>query len=213
MLERNARRRAGNIMGEIKQAVMIASAGGKQLGQLTRDRPKAMLPVLGKPIFIRILDQMHQAGIRHFIVVMGEQEGAVASYLNMHWLPDVQVQIVLQPFPRGAADALACASSYVTGPFLLASSENLVPPAHVASLIQRQQETDADLVLSVVSTPEDAESEAEAMPRVTIDRGRVTAIGVDDEGSAAHNGETASSFLMCACGLRLLNHLGSTARA
>jgi len=94
----------------IKQAVIIAAGHGISLGPLTQDRPKAMLPVLGKPIIIRLMDRLREAGIVHFIVVVDEHEGAIAAYLNGPWVPDAKVQIVLQDVPRGAADALSRAA-------------------------------------------------------------------------------------------------------
>ena len=108
-------------MNAIKQAVIIASPRAGHLSQLTRDRPKAMLPVLGKPLVVRVMDRLREAGIHEFVVVVGEHEGAVASYLNNGWVPDAKIQIVLQTSQRGAAGALASASNYINGPFLLAA--------------------------------------------------------------------------------------------
>src|SRR5260221_1116195 len=103
-------------MSEINQAIIVASVHGPQLAQLTRDRPKAMLPVLGKPIVIRLMDRMHEAGIQHFIVVVGEEDGSLASYLSGGWVPDAKVSIVFPSQRPGPSCAVAPATGYPTEP-------------------------------------------------------------------------------------------------
>jgi NDP-sugar pyrophosphorylase family protein len=190
-------------MSGINQAIIIASGHNASLVQLTRDRPKAMLPVLGKPIVIRLMERMREAGIQHFIVVVGEEEGAVASYLNNGWVPDAKISIVLQPSRRGPADALACASSYITGPFLVASCDHLTPPNHIANLIQNFEQTNPDIALSAVASPTTGH-----LPGVSVDGDWVT--GIFPAPSKEY--QPLSVFLSYACSKRFLNHINPTAR-
>src|SRR5262249_15623037 len=134
-------------------------------------RPKAMLPVLGKPLVIRLMDRMHDAGIHHFIVVVGEDDGSLASYLGNSWVPDAKISIVLQTAQRGPAQVLASASSYLTGSFLLTSCDHLTPPEHITNLIKRFQNTNADITLSVA-----ASTSADNLPGVETEGDRITAI-------------------------------------
>src|SRR5258708_12099348 len=121
-------------MNGLKQAVIVASGRPGHLSQLTRDRPTEILLVLGKPIIIRFMDRLREAGIRDFIVVVGENDGAVASYLNSGWVPDAKVQIVLQPIQRGSTSALAAPKNYVTVPLFLPPCNHLLPPAPIPPL-------------------------------------------------------------------------------
>ncbi len=141
----------------IEQAVVLAAGRGVRLGPLTKDRPKAMLPVLGKPIIARVMDRMYDAGVRRFVVVVGEQEGAVAAYLNKSWHPDCAIHFALQPAPLGTADALRRAASHLLdGPFLFAACDNLAPPDHVPGLIERFEALGGDLALTLIhATPEE----------------------------------------------------------
>ncbi len=184
----------------IEQAVIIAAGGAVRLGPLTKDRPKAMLPVLGKPIVVRIMDRMREAGIHRFVVVVGEYEGAVAAYLNTSWVPEAKVQIVLQPSPRGVANALDCAAGYITGPFLVATCDNLTPPDHVANLIKRFNEQSVDMVISVVSG---LVGDVADLPGVTTEGDRVTNFSSD----APRSRRGLAAFTLHACGKRILNHL------
>lgn len=119
----------------IQQAVILAAGRGTRLGKLTQDRAKSMLPVLGKPMIARVMDRMRDAGIRRFVVVVGDSDGGIASYLSTSWHPDTSVQFVLQAVPTGTLDALLLAANYLDGPFLLSSVDNLTAPDHIANLI------------------------------------------------------------------------------
>lgn len=144
----------------IEQAVILAAGQGAGLGALTHYRTRATLPILGKPVMVRVMDRMREAGIRRFVVVIGAQDGSLASYLNSSWYPHTEVEYVLQPVARGPVDALKMAAKYVSDDFLLASIEDLTPPEHIPMLIERFVQTDADVVISVVHETEDLSVEA-----------------------------------------------------
>lgn len=119
----------------IEQAVILAAGRGTRLGELTKDRPKSMLPILGRPIMARVMDRLREAGVRKFIVVIGDQEGAIASYLSTSWYPDTEVKFAIQAVATGTVDALKLAAPHITGPFVLSSVDNLTSAEHVESLI------------------------------------------------------------------------------
>ena len=187
-------------MNGLKQAVIFASGRPGHLSQLTRDRPKAMLPVLGKPIIIRVMDRLREAGIREFIVVVGENDGAVASYLNTGWVPDAKVQIVLQPVQRGSTGGLASAKNYITGPFLLAACDQLVSTEHIAALMERFTEQQAELILSLISS----EGASPTLPIVTVEGDEVRTIST----TATQGRGSLSAFMLYACSQQILNYAG-----
>src|SRR5450432_2908621 len=191
-------------MNGIKQAVIIASGRAGNLSQLTRDRPKAMLPVLGKPLVVRVMDRLREAGIREFIVVVGEHEGAVASYLNNGWVPDAKIQIVLQPSQRGSSGALASASNYITGPFLLSACDHLVSAEHITALMARFSQMDAELILSVIS----GEGTDSSLPTVTVDGDQVHSISK----TPAKTRRGLSAFMLYVCSKLILNHTSAASQ-
>jgi NDP-sugar pyrophosphorylase family protein len=119
----------------IQQAVILATGRGTRLGLLTKDRPKSMLPVLGKPMMARVMDRLREAGVRRFVVVIGEQEGAIAAYLTSSWHPDTETKFAIQAIPTGTVDALRLAAAHIDGPFLVTSVDNLTSSEHVERLM------------------------------------------------------------------------------
>ncbi len=58
-------------------AVILAAGPSPELGELTEDRPKAMLDVRGKPLLARQIDALNSAGIKDVSVVVGWKKEAV----------------------------------------------------------------------------------------------------------------------------------------
>jgi phosphoenolpyruvate phosphomutase len=53
------------------QAIILAASRGSELGELTADRPKAMVPVAGVPLLQRIVSAYRRAGVQRLTVVRG----------------------------------------------------------------------------------------------------------------------------------------------
>ena len=58
-------------------AVVLAAAPSPELGELTEDRPKAMLDIKGKPLLSRQVEALNGAGIKDISVVVGYKKDAV----------------------------------------------------------------------------------------------------------------------------------------
>lgn len=54
-----------------KRAIILAASQGKELGELTANKPKALLNVNGKPILKQAIDKMRDVGIEEIHVVRG----------------------------------------------------------------------------------------------------------------------------------------------
>lgn len=158
----------------IQQAVILASGRGTHLSRLTNERPESLLPVLGKPIVVRVMDRLREAGIRRFVVVIGEREGAVAAYLSSSWYPDIEVKFALQAVPTGSVDALTLAAHHIDGPFLLSSADNVTSVDHIRNLIQRFDQQDGEIAtLSLIQANADSIRQAVG---ATIEGDRVVAV-------------------------------------
>lgn len=60
----------------VKKAVILSAGMGTRLGELTRNLPKVMVPIAGKPMLEHHIEWLKRFGVREF-------------YLNLHYLADV----------------------------------------------------------------------------------------------------------------------------
>ncbi len=105
----------------IDTAIILATGSISHQSQLTYDRPRTMLPALGKPLLVRVMDRFYRVGISKFIVVLGEREGSIATFLNKRWHPDVKIQFILKRESQPLGRTLSTIVQNHNEPFLLAS--------------------------------------------------------------------------------------------
>jgi len=118
----------------IDHVVIMAASLNRDMEDLTSLRPKALLPLLGRPIIARVMDSFYEAGIRRFTLVVGEAEGGVALWLNENWHADSQVIYVPQGMRRGTAAALFAAKNLLARPFIIASIDVILPASFIEGL-------------------------------------------------------------------------------
>lgn len=94
----------------IDTAIILAVGHPAHYSQFAYNRSQTMLPALGKPLVVRAMDQLYRsANIRKFIVIVGENEGSVAAFLNTKWMSNIQVQFIVKVGSQTLAKILATA--------------------------------------------------------------------------------------------------------
>lgn len=86
------------------RAIILAASRGKELGELTQNQPKVMLPIGGKSLLQRLVDQLKQQGINDINLVAGYKAEKI----------DVKsIQVILNPEydTTGELVSLVCAQS------------------------------------------------------------------------------------------------------
>lgn len=63
--------------GQEVNAIILAASRGSQFGELTKDKPKAMLTVQGKPIVSHQIKQLNSVGIKEIAIVRGYKKEAL----------------------------------------------------------------------------------------------------------------------------------------
>jgi NDP-sugar pyrophosphorylase family protein len=129
-------------------AVVLAVGSPTHQSQLTYSRPPTMLPVLGKPITVRIMDRLYRNGFDQFIIIVGENEGAITAYLGSQWLPNVSVEFVLKPNSMSLSRALTEVARRQQQPFLITSYNTFTHHAFPDTLLKQHQQYPDDLLLT-----------------------------------------------------------------
>ena len=88
----------------MKAIIPVAGAGTK-LRPHTYTQPKALIPLAGKTILGIIIDQLSQAGIKEFILVVGYLGDKIADYAMVNY-PELKITIIQQQERRGLGHLL-----------------------------------------------------------------------------------------------------------
>jgi NDP-sugar pyrophosphorylase family protein len=130
----------------IDSAVILAVSAAHE-SQLREQRPRAMLPALGKPMVVRVMERLYRAGIRRYIVIVGINEGSVASYLNKQWMPDAKVDFILQA-NETLGLLLARVARQLEQPFMVASYNSFTFERFVNSLFKQNNDNPDHLIIT-----------------------------------------------------------------
>ncbi len=126
--------------GRQTRAIILAASRGVELGDLTKDRPKAMVNVAGRPLLWHILQTYRAAGVKDLAVVRGYKKEAVD-------LPNVKYFDNDAYATTQEAASLACALEAIDGDLIVSYGDVLLKKYIVQELI----ETDDDFVVMVDS--------------------------------------------------------------
>ena len=121
------------------QGVILAAGKGSRLHPITTKRSKAMLPILGKPIVERVLEGIHESGVRDFILVVSREDKEIVRYFQEESQLDANIRFVIQGERLGMSNALVCAAPFVHEDFVLSACDNLVASRHMGDLIRAWQ--------------------------------------------------------------------------
>jgi len=118
--------------------------------ELTREIPKPMVEVWGKPILRYIVDGLRDAGIRKILAVVGYRKEVVQDYFQDGSAFGMQVTYAEQVSQDGTGKAVELAKEFCeSDPFILSYGDILVDPS---SYIPLTQPGDAELMLTVRHT-------------------------------------------------------------
>jgi len=138
------------------QGVILAAGKGSRLHPITLRRSKAMVPVLGKPLVERVMEDMHANGVRDFVLVVSPDDRDIARYFRLESTLEADVRFVYQVKRLGMADALRQAAPLINDDFLLSACDNLTSADYVGQMIAAwQREPRPNAVLSLMPVARD----------------------------------------------------------
>jgi len=108
----------------ISTALLLAAGTGTRLRPLTRNAPKCLTEVGGRPILDRLIHNLRAKGVNRLVVVLGHQGNQIREFLRRK-AGDMQVDYVFNPEYRTTNNlySLWLARQQIQEPFLLVESD------------------------------------------------------------------------------------------
>jgi dTDP-glucose pyrophosphorylase/CBS domain-containing protein len=129
------------------QAVIMAGGFGKRLRPLTDDIPKPMLPVGGRPIMERIVEQLQEAGIRRVNVATHYKSEKIVQHFGSGEAFGVEMRYVNEDRPLGTGGALSLME--VPDKPLLVVNGDVLTTVDYRQMFEFHQENKADMTVAV----------------------------------------------------------------
>lgn len=137
-------------------AVVLVGGFGTRLRPLTHDVPKPMLPVVHRPMIVRLVDRLAAGGVTEVVLALGFKPEPFAGAFPEGRHGDVLVHYAVEPEPldTGGAIAFAAREAGVDGTFVVANGD-VITDLDVAHLVgeHRRLGVDGTVHLTSVDDP------------------------------------------------------------
>ncbi len=135
------------------KALILSAGYGTRLHPLTQYRPKAMLPLLGKPMLHHVIDTVREAGLTEIVLVVGHQREQIENYFGDGKHMGVNISYALQAEPKGEYDAVLAAEKQLADGdrFLMTDCDTITTTERFKETVQAAKTY--DIALSLVEVP------------------------------------------------------------
>lgn len=128
-------------------AILLAGGRGERLGELSRERPKPLLPVQGVPVVERLIDRLRLAGVRRCTVVTCHRAAEVEARLGDGRRLGVGIDFLRERWPLGTAGCLGLIER-PDEPFYLVNAD-IVTDLCFRSLAERHLDSGAAATVAI----------------------------------------------------------------
>lgn len=133
----------------ITKALILAAGNGTRLQRESSHLPKPLVSVGGVPLLQRVVLNVHQAGINHFVVVVGHLGQMVQDYFAQHAIAGVTFEwVVNDEYEKANGVSALKAQGSLHEPFFLTMADHIFDAQTACRLLQQPVNTD-DIVLGV----------------------------------------------------------------
>lgn len=132
------------------KAVVLSGGQGTRLRPISHSVPKQLVPVGGRSVLAHVIADIVAAGITEVVVVVSpESKAPVETLMTSLDVPNLEVDIAVQPTPNGLAAALGVAAPFAGGaPVLLYLGDCLITGG-IGHVIAEHDSAGADATILV----------------------------------------------------------------
>ncbi|MBL0386289.1 NTP transferase domain-containing protein [Tumebacillus sp. ITR2] len=136
------------------KAVILAGGKGSRLRPLTCNKPKPMVPLLGRPCMAYTLDLLRRTGIQDIGVTLQYMPDSIRNYFGDGHEHGVRMRYFEETSPLGTAGSVKNAAAFLDETFVVISGDALTD-FHLLDAIRYHKEKGslATIVLTRVETP------------------------------------------------------------
>ena len=139
-------------MAKVTKAVLLAAGKGTRMGELTQEIPKPMIEVRGKPVLLHIVEGLRDAGVTHFLIIVGWRAEVVQSFFGDGSGLGISAEYETQVVQDGTGRVVGLARRFCKDdPFVLSYGDILVDPANYHLLTALGEDEEA--IVSVKYNP------------------------------------------------------------
>jgi glucose-1-phosphate thymidylyltransferase len=138
------------------KGLILSGGKGTRLYPLTYTKAKQLIPVANKPVLVRVIEAIRDAGITEIGIVTGDTEPEIREAIGRGGRWGVEVTYIPQPQPLGLAHAVKISADFLgDDKFVMFLGDNVIEGG-ISPLIQEFAHSDwnSQIVLTRIENPQ-----------------------------------------------------------
>ncbi|MHA1799785.1 MAG: bifunctional sugar-1-phosphate nucleotidylyltransferase/acetyltransferase [Candidatus Helarchaeota archaeon] len=133
------------------KTLILAGGAGSRLAPLTRNMPKPMISIGGKPTIQHVIENLQGAGLNDFLIVVGYKKEQIMDFLGNGYDLGCRIEYIEQKKIQNIEAAILCAKKALDeeSEFLISHADIFVEPELIKRAIKQFNELEADGIISV----------------------------------------------------------------
>jgi NDP-sugar pyrophosphorylase family protein len=137
------------------QAVILAGGKGTRIQGLFPGRPKALVPVAGKPFIERLVEWLYAQGITNVHIAAGHLAHPIVKWSDGYARKPGALSVSIEPEPLGTAGGIKFVENHLrTDPFFVLNGDSMVPNLNLADMARQHRASKAVATLAVTRIEE-----------------------------------------------------------
>ena len=108
------------------QGVILIGGEGKRLGDITKNYPKPMLEISGRPFLMHIIHNIRRFWINRILLLASHANHVVLDYFKDVKISGCQIDIIIEKTPLGTGGALVNAYEYLDDRFYCFNGDSII---------------------------------------------------------------------------------------
>src|SRR3989344_541895 len=142
------------LRGKIMQLFINAGGKGTRLYPLTKEVPKSMIPILGKPVLHHLVDWAKGNEITEIIMMNGHLSEQIVDYFGNGKKFGISIKHSIENESLGTGGALKLAEKHVKGTFCYINGDS-VTNVNLKKVIEFHKKNNADITVVLIKTKRD----------------------------------------------------------
>ena len=123
----------------IKKALILAAGKGNRMWPLTENRPKPLLPIVGKSIIEKQIIELKKAGVKEVNVLIGYKMNKISDKLGNGDSFGLRINYVVQEEQKGTGHAVNQMKDKISEPFYCLNGDILINQNNIQRLSDKKK--------------------------------------------------------------------------
>ncbi len=130
------------------KAFILAAGYGSRLGEITKETPKPLVPIMGTPLLLHLLKQVENTEIKDIAINTYYQKEKIKEALKNYSGP-LNITLLEEPLLLGTGGGIANTKEWREGADLLVMNSDLVHTFSLKKIIQEYRKNEDDLLFAL----------------------------------------------------------------